>query len=88
VTYGRDPDEYYDDWDIEAGDAEEPTPFCLEPENSGESERCLGITYDYLGKSQMNRLKESKILEGAVMYDSRAYRKAEENWLGSNFPVA
>jgi len=28
VQYGSDPFEWFSDWDVEAGDLEEPTPFC------------------------------------------------------------
>lgn len=31
VTYSHDPYEWFDDWDLEAGDREEPTPFCSDP---------------------------------------------------------
>jgi hypothetical protein len=72
---GVDPLDWFNDWDLEAGDVVEPTPYCRalrEFYRDGEEvERHISYLVEYLGEESeaWDLIKEQKPPEGAFFYD-------------------
>jgi hypothetical protein len=75
VYYGYDPLIQFDDWDPDAGDVEEPTPYCQELRefyrDGNDAEYHMGSLASYLGVGSINweLIKNQAPPEGAIRYD-------------------
>ncbi|KAL2256093.1 hypothetical protein VTK26DRAFT_2196 [Humicola hyalothermophila] len=76
VAYGVDPLNYFEDWDIEAGDREEPTPYCDDLfefwRQGDELVPSVGDLREFLGSRSLawETLKSLRPPEGAILFDS------------------
>lgn len=75
VAYGKDPLDFFDDWDVDAGDMEEPTPFCDALDSFA---NCGPLE----GSQDWNNIKDMEPPEDAMKYDphddpSVPYRREE-----------
>lgn len=75
VAYGDDPYHWFDEWDPEAGDVEEPTPYCEElyefAESTRNAEDDLGGLKSYIGPGSKGweLLSSLQPPQGAFRYD-------------------
>ncbi|KAK7414173.1 hypothetical protein QQX98_006959 [Neonectria punicea] len=96
VGYGADPLWWFEEWDPEEGDVEEPTPYCEDLhafyESRGMAVRDNGGLWDYLGEqsSAWELVRSLEPPEGAVKYDDQEggdlarddFRKEEKTYFG------
>jgi hypothetical protein len=77
VAYGDDPLEWFNEWDTNAGDVEEPTPYCEEltqfHRDGRDVEYEMGSLREYVGEwsDVWLLIKSTKPPEGAFRYDHR-----------------
>ncbi|KAH7310804.1 hypothetical protein B0I35DRAFT_439732 [Stachybotrys elegans] len=75
VAYGKDPLDWFEDWDVEEGDTEEPLPYCDElwryVKDTEHSEYDLGSIQGWLGANETawELLTSVKPPDGAVLFD-------------------
>jgi hypothetical protein len=79
VAFGTDPLAWFDDWDTEAGDVEEPTPHCNKLRKFARRDI---VVRDILGEASTawETLRCLAPPEGAVQYDAEEGTEVEENW--------
>ncbi len=75
IAYGDDPQDWFDDWDLDAGDVEESTPYCEELRqfycNGKVVEHHMGSLANYLGENSTawELIREENPPAGAVLYN-------------------
>ncbi|KAH6879522.1 hypothetical protein B0T10DRAFT_520153 [Thelonectria olida] len=78
VGIGSHPLEFFDDWDPEAGDIEEPVPYCTDLyEFLNERVVSGGVLERFLGPTVAKTLFQLRPPEGAIKYDEREAESAE-----------
>lgn len=80
VGYGDEPLDWFEEWDVDAGDREEPTPFGSALDGFRRlGDHMMKDVASYLGET-LNLLKQVELPEGAILYNEAEDPTYSEPW--------